>query len=56
MLRADLINSRQHYRITIRATDEAVPPVLMKFMEEKFGEGVDDRAGVVNGDRWTYDG
>lgn len=44
----------QHYRITIRATDEAVPPVLMKYMEEKLAEGVDARAGV-NGDRWGYD-
>lgn len=26
---------RQMYRLTIRATDEAVPPVLMKSMEER---------------------
>lgn len=29
------------YRITIRATDESVPPVLMRFMEEKFAQGVE---------------
>ena len=31
----------QLYRITIRATDESVPPVLAKFMEETFSMGVD---------------
>lgn len=29
------------YRITIRATDESVPPVLMKLMEEKFSQGIE---------------
>jgi hypothetical protein len=29
----------QMYRLTIRATDETVPPVLIKFMEEKLGHG-----------------
>lgn len=26
------------YRLTIRATDEAVPPVLLKHMEERFSQ------------------
>ena len=30
----------QMYRLTIRATDEAVPPVLMKLMEDRFTKGV----------------
>lgn len=30
-----LLTSRQMYRLTIRATDEAVPPVLMRYMEER---------------------
>ncbi|KAF2473366.1 Adaptor protein complex AP-2 alpha subunit [Lindgomyces ingoldianus] len=29
------------YRITIRATDEAVPPVLIKIMEERLSQGVE---------------
>lgn len=29
------------YRITVRATDESVPPVLMKLMEEKFSQGME---------------
>ncbi|KAL6718468.1 hypothetical protein ACLMJK_004559 [Lecanora helva] len=33
----------QLYRITIRATDETVPPVLMKFMEETYSMGVDGK-------------
>ena len=28
------------YRITVRATDESVPPVLMKLMEEKYSQGI----------------
>ncbi|MCJ1459382.1 hypothetical protein MMC28_009759 [Mycoblastus sanguinarius] len=31
----------QLYRITIRATDESVPPVLMKIMEETYSLGVE---------------
>ena len=31
----------QLYRITIRATDESVPPMLMKFMEESFSQGIE---------------
>jgi hypothetical protein len=27
------------YRLTIRATDESVPPVLIKIMEERLGHG-----------------
>ncbi|MCJ1243317.1 hypothetical protein MMC30_000514 [Trapelia coarctata] len=30
------------YRITIRATDESAPPALMKAMEERYSQGVDD--------------
>jgi AP-2 complex subunit alpha len=35
---------KQMYRLTIRATDETVPPILIKFMEEKLslGEARDD--------------
>ncbi|KAL8804264.1 MAG: hypothetical protein Q9200_005892 [Gallowayella weberi] len=34
------------YRITIRATDEAVPPVLLKYMVEQLSQGAeDDREG-----------
>lgn len=29
------------YRITIRATDESVPPVLIKLMEERLAQGVE---------------
>ena len=29
------------YRITIRATDESVPAVLMKAMEDKFSQGAE---------------
>lgn len=29
------------YRITIRATDESVPPVLMKLMEETYSQGIE---------------
>jgi hypothetical protein len=29
------------YRLTIRATDESVPPVLIKIMEERLGQGED---------------
>jgi len=29
------------YRITIRATDESVPPVLIKLMEERLSQGIE---------------
>jgi AP-2 complex subunit alpha len=29
------------YRITIRATDEAVPPVLVKAMEDRLSQGIE---------------
>ena len=32
-------NTIQKYRITIRATDESVPPALMKIMEDKYSQG-----------------
>ena len=38
-------NSKQLYRITIRATDESVPPVLMKIMEETYSMGVERERG-----------
>jgi AP-2 complex subunit alpha len=31
----------QMYRITIRATDEAVPPILIKAMEERLAQGIE---------------
>jgi AP-2 complex subunit alpha len=34
-------NMRQMFRITIRATDEAVPPVLVKAMEERLSQGIE---------------
>lgn len=36
-----LLCLRQLYRITIRATDESVPPVLMKLMEETYSQGIE---------------
>jgi len=38
-------NATQMYRITIRATDEAVPPILIKAMEERLSQGIE---GVVS--------
>lgn len=29
------------YRVTIRATDETVPPVLMKLMEDSLSQGTE---------------
>jgi AP-2 complex subunit alpha len=29
------------FRLTIRATDEAVPPVLIKLMEERLSQGIE---------------
>ena len=29
------------YRITIRATDESAPPVLIKHMQEKYSQGIE---------------
>ena len=37
------------YRLTIRATDESVPPVLIKVMEEKLSQGLDASSDDVNG-------
>lgn len=37
------------YRVTIRATDESVPPVLIKVMEEKLSQGTDPSSDNVNG-------
>jgi AP-2 complex subunit alpha len=35
------VNTTQMYRITIRATDEAVPPILIKAMEERLAQGIE---------------
>lgn len=35
------------YRLTIRATDESVPPVLIKAMEEKLSQGMDPSSDSV---------
>lgn len=35
----------QMYRVTIRATDEAVPPVLLKYMIEMLSQGDDEDRG-----------
>jgi AP-2 complex subunit alpha len=34
-------NEEQMFRITVRATDEAVPPVLVKAMEERLSQGIE---------------
>jgi AP-2 complex subunit alpha len=36
-----LLNAIQMYRITIRATDESVPPVLIKIMEDRLSQGIE---------------
>ncbi|KAF2872108.1 adaptin N terminal region-domain-containing protein [Massariosphaeria phaeospora] len=41
LLRLEPNYETQMYRITIRATDEAVPPVLIKAMEERLSQGVE---------------
>lgn len=33
-------------RLTIRATDESVPPVLIKLMEERLAFGISTRAEI----------
>lgn len=38
LLRLEPNAENRMYRLTIRATDEAVPPVLMKFMEERLSQ------------------
>nr|POF04090.1 ap-2 complex subunit alpha [Quercus suber] len=38
LLRLEPNSENMMYRLTIRATDEAVPPVLMKFMEERLSQ------------------
>ncbi|KAK4541177.1 hypothetical protein LTR36_008251 [Oleoguttula mirabilis] len=38
LLRLEPNSENKMYRLTIRATDEAVPPVLMKFMEERLSQ------------------
>ncbi|KAF2191144.1 Adaptor protein complex AP-2 alpha subunit [Zopfia rhizophila CBS 207.26] len=41
LLRLEPNFDTQMFRITIRATDEAVPPVLVKIMEERLAQGVE---------------
>ncbi|KAK4493766.1 hypothetical protein PRZ48_014951 [Zasmidium cellare] len=38
LLRLEPNHENKHYRLTIRATDEAVPPVLAKAMEERLSQ------------------
>lgn len=38
---SDVNNITQMYRLTIRATDESVPPVLIKLMEERLSKGIE---------------
>jgi len=37
-------NDEQMYRITIRATDESVPPVLVKAMQDRLSQGIEGMA------------
>lgn len=39
-----MLTAYQMYRITIRATDEAVPPVLVKAMEDRLSRGIEGMA------------
>lgn len=39
-MRSILTDNIQMFRMTIRATDDSVPPVLMKIMEERLSVGV----------------
>ncbi|KAF1959794.1 Adaptor protein complex AP-2 alpha subunit [Byssothecium circinans] len=41
LLRLEPNYDTQMYRITIRATDEAVPPILIKAMEDRLSQGVE---------------
>lgn len=41
LLRLEPNFDTQMYRITIRATDESVPPVLIKAMEERLAQGIE---------------
>ncbi|ORY02742.1 adaptin N terminal region-domain-containing protein [Clohesyomyces aquaticus] len=41
LLRLEPNFDTQMYRITIRATDEAVPPVLIKIMEDRLSQGIE---------------
>jgi AP-2 complex subunit alpha len=35
-----IVDTLQMYRLTVRATDESVPPVLLKMMEDRLSQGV----------------
>lgn len=37
------------YRVTIRATDESVPPIILKLMEERLAVGVSTRQERYDG-------
>lgn len=43
MMQGMLTNDVQMVRLTIRATNEKVPPVLLKMMEERLSQGVSIR-------------
>ncbi|KAL8700842.1 MAG: hypothetical protein Q9201_005235 [Fulgogasparrea decipioides] len=43
------------YRVTIRATDEAVPPVLLKYMVEQLSQGAEEDPGNEQGP-WAPEG
>lgn len=40
----------QMFRLTIRATDEAVPSVLLKYMVEQLSQGIQDEDGPFEND------
>jgi AP-2 complex subunit alpha len=35
------------FRLTIRATDDSVPPTLLKLMEERLAAGISTRSEVI---------
>jgi len=47
LLRLEPNYGTQMIRLTLRATDESVPPVLIRLMEERLAAGVSTEAEVV---------
>ena len=41
LFETERLTSRQMFRITIRATDEAVPAVLLKAMQDRLSQGIE---------------
>ena len=37
------------YRLTIRATDESLPTLLLKIMEDLLAQGIDLNPSILNG-------